>query len=177
MGLVSSISSVLGIGDSASPVSAAIGELDPNTGMEKNSKKSSGPIGKSSNFFAKAIGLDSPGSSAGNSGGSQAFQYYPEQISDSKSPEWVRKNIPGGSHPIVNFISGGERVLSFAAVFTNDQNPEKLGAVQAALTGNFEFGLDDLFGNTAKKHTVDIASAELGNPSELVKIVNKYNIK
>ena len=37
--------------------------------------------------------------------------------------------------------------------------------------------LFDLKKSGEKVDTVDIASAELGNPSELVKIVNKYNIK
>jgi len=159
MGLVSSISSVLGIGDSVVPVTAAIGELDPNTGMEKTSKKVTGALGKVAGNLANAAGVNLPGSGGGNSGGQQAFQYFPETISDTKAPEWIRKNVPGGSHPILTFISGGERVLSFAAVFTNTTNPEPLGAVQAALTGNFEFGLDDIFGGAPKKHDSSIPSA------------------
>lgn len=71
----------------------------------------------------------------------RAFQYFPETISDSKSPDWSRKHVPGGSHPIVSFINGGERTISFTATFTHEKNPEKLGALAAILTGSSSFGL------------------------------------
>ncbi len=53
----------------------------------------------------------------------QAFQYFPEKITDSRSAEYASKIVPGGSHPIYTFISGGERSISFEAIFTNDNNP------------------------------------------------------
>jgi len=52
--------------------------------------------------------------------GFQAFQYFPEKITDSRSAEYASKTVPGGSHPIYTFISGGERSISFDAIFTNE---------------------------------------------------------
>jgi len=58
-------------------------------------------------------------------GGSfQAFQYFPEKIQDTKGVDYSSKTIPGGSHPIYTFISGGERTISFEAIFINDDVPK-----------------------------------------------------
>lgn len=48
------------------------------------------------------------------------FQYFPETISDSKAVNWSPKEIPGGSLPIYQWISSGERAISFTAVFSTD---------------------------------------------------------
>lgn len=55
----------------------------------------------------------------------RAFQYFPEKVQDSKGAEYAQKTIPGGSHPIYTFISGGERSISLEAIFTNE-NPKDL---------------------------------------------------
>ena len=81
----------------------------------------------------------------------RAFQYFPEQISDNKGAEWSRRSVPGGSHPIVQFVNGGERTISFTAIFTQDENPE------SSLFA-FDFSLSDLLGGPPK-HTVDVAAA------------------
>jgi hypothetical protein len=52
-----------------------------------------------------------------------ALQYWPESIQDSRGSEWNPRNIPGGSHPIYQWTHGGERRLSFTAVFTTDTAP------------------------------------------------------
>jgi hypothetical protein len=70
------------------------------------------------------------GQSAAQSGvadnvGAIAFQYWPESVQDSRSSEWNPKNIPGGSHPIYQWTHGGERRLSFTAVFTTDTSPDE----------------------------------------------------
>lgn len=54
------------------------------------------------------------------SSSARRFQYFPDTISDSKSSNWVVKEIPGGSLPLYQWVSGGERTLSFQAVFTTD---------------------------------------------------------
>ena len=64
-----------------------------------------------------------------NSGGSEAgnaiaFQYWPETIQDSRASEWRPKPIPGGSHPLYQWTNGGERRLTFTAIFTTDTAPE-----------------------------------------------------
>jgi len=53
------------------------------------------------------------------------FQYWPESLQDSKGSEWNPRPIPGGSHPIYQWANGGERSLSFTAVFTTDTAPEE----------------------------------------------------
>lgn len=54
-----------------------------------------------------------------------AFQYWPETIQDSRGSEWNAKPIPGGSHPIYQWTHGGERRISFTAMFTTDTAPEE----------------------------------------------------
>jgi hypothetical protein len=49
------------------------------------------------------------------------FQYWPEEINDNKQTNWETKNIPGLSHPIYQWISGGGREISFTAIFTRDR--------------------------------------------------------
>lgn len=49
-----------------------------------------------------------------------AFQYFPETIQDTKAVNYAHKEIPGGSLPLYQWVSGGERVISFQAVFSAD---------------------------------------------------------
>ena len=65
-----------------------------------------------------------------------AFQYWPESLSDNRGSEWNPRSIPGGSHPIYQWTQGGERRLSFTAVFTRDQMPppeEEAGGLAGAI--------------------------------------------
>jgi hypothetical protein len=48
------------------------------------------------------------------------FQYYPESVSSSKASNIQRKEVPGGSLPIHQWISSGEHTISFTAIFTTD---------------------------------------------------------
>lgn len=49
-----------------------------------------------------------------------AFQYFPESITDTKAVNYATKDIPGGSLPLYQWTSSGERIISFQAVFTSD---------------------------------------------------------
>ena len=49
-----------------------------------------------------------------------AFQYFPESISDGKNINYQQKDIPGGSLPLYQWVSSGERLITFTAVFTCD---------------------------------------------------------
>lgn len=73
----------------------------------------------------------------------QAFQYFPETINDSKGAEYARRSIPGGSHPLVQFVNGGERVIAFVATFTQSKNPEGQGLLAAMLNGSFSFSIGE----------------------------------
>lgn len=48
------------------------------------------------------------------------FQYWPESLSDSQPVNYAVKEIPGGSHPLYQYVGGGERTISFDAVFTSE---------------------------------------------------------
>ncbi len=54
----------------------------------------------------------------------KALQYWPEEISDSHSPNYANKNIPGGNIPLYQWSSGGERKITFNAKFSRDTNSE-----------------------------------------------------
>lgn len=83
------------------------------------------------------------------------FQYWPESISDTRPSEWNPRNIPGGSHPIYQWTHGGERRLSFTAVFTRDHEPphKQQGG---GLLGDVVSGLETL--------QSDIQEAGFGGP-------------
>jgi hypothetical protein len=49
-----------------------------------------------------------------------SFQYFPESFTDSKTVSWQPKEIPGGSLPVYQWSSSGDRAVSFTAVFTAD---------------------------------------------------------
>lgn len=48
------------------------------------------------------------------------FQYFPDEVSDTKAVNWQQKEVPGGSLPIYQYINSGERLISFTANFTSD---------------------------------------------------------
>lgn len=48
------------------------------------------------------------------------FQYFPESLSDTKAITYEPKEIPGGSLPLYQYSSSGERTISFTAYFTTD---------------------------------------------------------
>lgn len=77
----------------------------------------------------------------GEGGDAIAFQYWPETLQDSRGSEWAPKNISGGSHPIYQWTHGGERRLSFTAMFTTDTAVEEtvfagIDALQTAPVGS-----------------------------------------
>jgi hypothetical protein len=48
------------------------------------------------------------------------FQYFPETIQDNKAVNYAGTTVPGASLPIYQWISGGERLISFSAFFSSD---------------------------------------------------------
>lgn len=50
------------------------------------------------------------------------FQYWPDQIVDSKEVNYQNKEIPGGSISLLQWVASGQRTLSFTAVFTCDND-------------------------------------------------------
>lgn len=48
------------------------------------------------------------------------FLLNPNGVEDTKSGNWVENNIPGQSDPVLQWVSGGARNLSFTALVTRD---------------------------------------------------------
>lgn len=48
------------------------------------------------------------------------FQYYPESVADSKQVGYQPKEVPGGSLPLYQWTTSGERTISFTAFLTTD---------------------------------------------------------
>lgn len=48
------------------------------------------------------------------------FQYFPDSLSDTKAVTYEPKEVPGGSLPLYQYSSSGERTISFTAYFTTD---------------------------------------------------------
>lgn len=48
------------------------------------------------------------------------FQYYPESVQDTKAVNYQQKEVFGGSLPLYQWVSSGERLISFTATFTCD---------------------------------------------------------
>jgi hypothetical protein len=46
------------------------------------------------------------------------FQYWPETFEDNYNPEYAAKQIPGGSHPLLQWTGGSGRDITFTAQFS-----------------------------------------------------------
>lgn len=59
------------------------------------------------------------------------FQYFPETVTDSQPVDYEKVRVPGASHPLYQWVSGGPRVISFRAIFTSERiNPPGVVDVQ-----------------------------------------------
>lgn len=50
----------------------------------------------------------------------RSFQYWPDTITDTKGVEYASKQIPGASHPLKQWVAGGDRDITFTAPFSRD---------------------------------------------------------
>lgn len=50
----------------------------------------------------------------------RALQHWPSEVADNFSPNYAEKQIPGGSHPVYQWINGGARTISFNCTFSRD---------------------------------------------------------
>ena len=69
------------------------------------------------------------------SSGVFVFQYWPSQVRDTQAAEYNTRQIPGGSHPLYQWISGGERLIGFEAVFTSEIDESRALNGAALTTG------------------------------------------
>ena len=91
-----------------------------------------------------------------------AFQYFPESVSDNKAINYQTKEIPGASLPLYQWISGGERTLTFTTTFTTDvdllteNSPDGISARISGASGDI---VDRLRAAGVSRRNVDIRAA------------------
>ena len=116
------------------------------------------------NLFGEAtksvllVGIGKNGEEVGNT--RARLQYFPESLSDSRAVNYETKEIPGGSHPLYQWVSGGERQLSLTAVFTQENRLVRDAAgvgfgLPAEVPSQNPFGV----AFSPDKHSVDIRGA------------------
>jgi hypothetical protein len=93
-----------------------------------------------------------------------AFQYFPDTINDTKGINYQQKEIPGGSLPLYQWVSGSERLISFSAVFTTDVDILSVDAntrdAVSAADGDFTLSIADRLKQTGvQRRNVDIRAA------------------
>ena len=81
-------------------------------------------VGSKDGFYTAAIVRVTPeGKSELEDAHPQAkFLLNPSSWSDNKSVNWVSQSVPGQSHDVKQWISGGPRVVTFDALVTRDIN-------------------------------------------------------
>jgi len=73
------------------------------------------------------------------------LQYWPSDVADSYTPSYHDVTIPGGSHPLYQYVGGTARTISFNAMFTAEVKPQLGQTVDA--------------GDLSARYTVDIVGA------------------
>lgn len=52
------------------------------------------------------------------------FQYWPESVTDTETPRYAEKEVPGASHPLYQWTGGSGREITFTAIFTAEVDDE-----------------------------------------------------
>lgn len=63
------------------------------------------------------------------------FMFNPNTISDAKGITWASQGIPGVSHPVEQFASGGRRVITFELYLDGDRGRRYRRVTNANRTG------------------------------------------
>lgn len=117
---------------------------------------------------AYIIPLDIMNNDAPLRGDRRNFQYFPETINDNKQTNYENKVIPGLSHPLYQWSNGGERIISFTAIFSRDESPTKqelgfLDHARSQLRSGWVVGSQGDIGDIGRKlsdpRNIDIPSA------------------
>jgi hypothetical protein len=88
------------------------------------------------------------------------FPYWPQSHYDDYQVSYVEHIIPGGTHPLYQWVGGAGRTLTFQAVFTSELNTNRLsgemGVGQASATAASAIGVSLL---PSTQYTVDVSAA------------------
>lgn len=98
-----------------------------------------------------------------NEMGGLILQFFPESIQDSYQTNWNNKQVPGGSHPLYFWESGGPRTISFTIILARESLKSISQANAAAAVTN---GFSSLGGDAS-----DSMPAE-----KYIKKIDNYNI-
>ena len=88
------------------------------------------------------------------------FQYWPQSLTDDYQVQYAEHQIPGGSHPLYQWVGGAGRTISFEAVFTSEINTDRSFA--GAFTGSTASAAAVSIGTSllpSINYTVDVAAA------------------
>jgi hypothetical protein len=90
------------------------------------------------------------------------FQYWPQSLSDDYQVEYAEHAIPGGSHPIYQWVGGRGRTISFEAVFTSEVNTSRtlaggIGDIASRALGGGGSAVTEFL--PSAPYTVDVAAA------------------
>lgn len=92
----------------------------------------------------------------------RSFQYFPATIEDGRASNYQSKVIPGLSHPLYQWTSGGARTISFEAIFTRDRtytDSEKQSIIAGVSSASAKDGGSFHIGKNDDDRNVDIPSA------------------
>jgi len=82
--------------------------------------KSVAAVRRSEVYLTELDGDDLPLVAGGATPQWRKLQYFPESFSDTKQVNYQTKDVPGGSVPLRQYTSSGDRIISFRAEFTTD---------------------------------------------------------
>lgn len=92
----------------------------------------------------------------------RSFQYFPASVEDSQATNYQTKVIPGLSHPLYQWTSGGARTISFEAIFTRDRTytgTEKAGILRGQVSAGHSRTQNFSISSSNDPRNVDIPSA------------------
>ena len=88
------------------------------------------------------------------------FQYWPQSLTDDYQVNYAEHQIPGGSHPLYQWVSGSGRTISFEAVFTSEINTNRsFAGAFAGLAGVSSIANVSSALTPSAPYTVDVSAA------------------
>jgi len=91
------------------------------------------------------------------------FQYWPQSLNDDYQVNYAEHAIPGGSHPLYQWVGGQGRTITFEAVFTSEINTDRFGTFAAGAGGvTGRSSVANAVGTSllpSSLYTVDVAAA------------------
>jgi hypothetical protein len=135
-------------------------------------------------LFPESINTYDDGSFArGSDRRSFVFQYWPESVSDSHPANYASKEVPGGTLPLHQWTGGGERTISFDAVFTTEIADEEAvrqanhqGIPSARYSVNVKAAIARLESYKLPKYPRNGQNGRVIPPGRLVLVLPKSNL-